>query len=142
MEALLQISQKETLSHFLSQPSALGGNLTIWFFFLDPPNKAFLSPLVWPRREYTWTVNWKDILLIFSENCQQDLPYTHRQTRSRMINTFIIVNITPLVRNSSTSKRTSFSLQLDQEHNTPGNSFERKPYWFVLKATKIFTILT
>ena len=61
---LFQISQKERLFHLLWQPSALGGNLTMWLPFLEPLRKAFLSPSVWPRREHTWTLNWKQSLLI------------------------------------------------------------------------------
>ena len=42
--------------------------------------------------------NCKESLLICFENCQGD-PYSHRQSRNRMMNTFIIINIIP------TSKR-------------------------------------
>ena len=35
--------------HLLLQPSAPGGNLTMWLPFLHPP--------VWLRREYTWTLS-------------------------------------------------------------------------------------
>ena len=37
---------------------------------------AFLSSSVWPKREYTWTINWKQSLLIYFENCQ-DVPCSH-----------------------------------------------------------------
>ena len=49
--------------------------------FLHPPKKAFLSSSVWPRREYTWTLDWKESLLTCFENCQ-DVPYSHRQSRN------------------------------------------------------------
>ena len=72
---------------------AFGGNLT-----LPPPflalSKNNLSSSVWPRREYTWTFNWKESLLNCYESCQS-VPYTHRQSWNRMMNTFIIVDITP-----------------------------------------------
>ena len=62
------------------------------------PKKAFLSPLVWARREYIWKLNWKESnLLIYFENWQ-GTPCSHRQSRNRMMNTFIIVNITPIFR--------------------------------------------
>ena len=33
-------------------------------------------PSVWPRREYTWTLSWKQSLLIYLENCQ-NVSYSH-----------------------------------------------------------------
>ena len=70
------------------------GYLTMWPQFLHPPKKAFHSPSVCPRREYTWTLNWNESLLICFENFQ-GVPYSHRQSRNRKMNTIIIVNITP-----------------------------------------------
>ena len=61
------------------------------------PKKAFLSPSVWARREYIWKLNWKESLLIYFENWQ-GAPCSHRQSRNRVMNTFIIVNITPICR--------------------------------------------
>ena len=61
------------------------------------PKKTFLSPSVWARREFIWKLNWKESLLIYFENCQ-GAPCSHRQSRNRMMNTFIIVNITPISR--------------------------------------------
>ena len=61
------------------------------------PKKAFLSPLVWARRKYIWKLNLKVSLLIYFENFQGD-PCSHSQSRNRMMNTFIIVNITPICR--------------------------------------------
>ena len=90
-----QISEKERLFHLLWQPSALGHNLTMWYPFLHPPKKAFLFPSVLARREYIWTLNWKESLLIYFENCQC-VPYCHRQSRNRIVNTFIIGNITSI----------------------------------------------
>ena len=60
---------------------------------------AFLSPLVWARREYTWTLIWKKNWLIFFEN-YQGVSYSHRQSRKRMMSTFIISNITPIYKSS------------------------------------------
>ena len=34
----------------------------MWSPFLHPPKKAFLSPSVWPRRQYTWKLNVRDSL--------------------------------------------------------------------------------
>ena len=63
--------------------------------FSHSPKRAFLFSSVWPQREYTWTLNWKETLLICFENCQ-GVPYPHKQSRNRMINTFIIVNTIPI----------------------------------------------
>ena len=84
---------KKRLFHLLWLPSALGGNLTMWPPFLHPPKNTFLSPSIWSRRD-TWTLNtWKESLLICLEYCQ-GVPYSHRQSRNRMMNFFIKVNIT------------------------------------------------
>ena len=62
--------------HLLWQPTALGGNLTMWTPSLHLLRKAFISLAVWPRRECTWILNWKESLLIYFENCQ-DVPYSY-----------------------------------------------------------------
>ena len=51
------------------------------------------SKVSWARLEYIWKLNWKKSLLICFENCW-GVPCSHRQSRIRRINTFIIVNIT------------------------------------------------
>ena len=43
--------------------------------------KAFLSLSVWPRRQYTWTLNWKKSLLICFESYQGIPYYQHRKNR-------------------------------------------------------------
>ena len=78
--------------YLLLQPSALEGNLIVRSLFLHPTKRH--SSSVWPRREYTWTLNWKGSLLICSEKCQC-VPYSHGQSRNNMMNTFIIVNFIP-----------------------------------------------
>ena len=75
----------QRLFHLLWQPSALGGNLTMWPTFLHLPEKAFISTSVWPRREYTWTLNWKESFFICFDNCQ-GVPYFYRKIRNRMMN--------------------------------------------------------
>ena len=65
----------------------------MWSPFLHPPKKAFLFLSVWPRREYTWIHNWKDSILFCFANYQQRAPYSHRQSRNRVMNTFTIINI-------------------------------------------------
>ena len=74
----------------------------MWPTFLHPP-KDFLSSSVWPRRDYVCTFDWKESLLICFENCQ-GVPYSHRQSRNRVMNNFIIVTITPHVRDSLEGK--------------------------------------
>ena len=37
---------------------------------LHLPEKTFFFPSVWSRREYNWTLNWKDNLLNCFENCK------------------------------------------------------------------------
>ena len=110
------------------------------------PKKTFLSPSVWARRENIWKLNRKESLLIYFENCQ-GAPCFHRQSRNRMMNTFIIVNITPTCRKEivqrinlcflSTSKRPSFSLYL-------GTHFKEEvtDYCFIFKVTRVFPIPT
>ena len=43
--------------------------------FLHLSKKAFLSPSVWARREYTWTLSWKENLLTYFQYFQ-DVPYS------------------------------------------------------------------
>ena len=78
--------------HVLWQPSALVGDLRMCSSFLHPPKNTFLSHSLWPRREHTWILNWKESLLICSENCRGVL-YSYSQSRNRMRNTFIILII-------------------------------------------------
>ena len=58
------------------------------------PKMVFISPSVRERKEYICKLNWKESLLIYFLNWQ-GAPCSYRQSRSRMLNTFIIVNITP-----------------------------------------------
>ena len=51
--------------HLLWQLSVLGGNFIMLPRFLHPPRKASLSLSVWSRKEYTWTLNWKQSLLTY-----------------------------------------------------------------------------
>ena len=46
-------------------------------------------------KEHIWKLNWKESLLIYFESCQS-VPCSHWQSRNRMMNTFIIVNITTI----------------------------------------------
>ena len=46
---------------------------------------AFIPPSVWPRREYIRTLNWKEIM---------SLMFLIPTSRNKMMDTFIIVNIT------------------------------------------------
>ena len=89
------------------------------------------SPLLfWPRREHSWTLNWKERLLICFENFLYAL-FWHRLSRNRMMKTFIIVNIVPsypLNLCFPTPKRSSFFLQLGHEQKIVGYSFERRAY--------------
>ena len=64
----------------------------MWSPFWLPPKKVFLSPWDWPRREYIWALKWKESLLICFENCH-GVPYFHRDSRNRMVNTFIIFTL-------------------------------------------------
>ena len=76
--------------HLLGQPSTLGGNLIMRSPFLHPSKKASLSPLVWPRREYIWTLR-KAYLFILKIVSMFSIP----SSRNRMMSTFLIANITP-----------------------------------------------
>ena len=100
---LFQISQKERLFHLLYQPSPIGDNLTVWSPFLHPCKMAFLSPSVWARSEYIWKLNWEESLLICFENCY-GVPCSNRQSRNRMMKTFIIVNVKPICKRVSCTK--------------------------------------
>ena len=110
------------------------------------PKKAFRYPSVWARRKYIWKLNWNEILLIYLENWQ-GAPCSHRQSRNRMMNTFIIVNITPICRYEivyrinlcflTTLKRPSVSFYLIIPFKE-----ELADYCFILKVTRVFSIPT
>ena len=80
--------------HFLWQSSVHRGNLNVTPL-LEPSKNDFLFPSFWPRIEHTWTLKWMENLLICFENCL-GVPSSHRQSRDRMMNTFIIVNMLTL----------------------------------------------
>ena len=89
---LFQISLKERPFHLLWQPSALGCNFTKWHPLLAPFKKGLPLPFSWPRREYTWhsieTAAYWFILKIAR-------MFSILTGGNRIINTLIIVNITP-----------------------------------------------
>ena len=98
---LFKISQKERFFNLLWQLRTFGGHLTVWPLFLHSPRKAFLSPSVWPRREHTWTLNWKQSLLICFESYHQGAPYSHTGRVDRKMNTLImVITLTLYVRDS------------------------------------------
>ena len=92
-------------------------------------NCSFTS--VWSRREYIWTLNWKENLLLCFEHFQ-GVPCSYRQSRNRMMNTFIIVNITPSVRDSLEGKSMLLHFKKAFPVTSLGHLFERRGYWFVL----------
>ena len=100
----------------------LGDNLT-----MRPPSSSTLQKRPSYNIEYTWTLNRKESLLICFEN-YQDVLYSHKQSRNRIINTFIVVNIAP--------KRIFFG----PKQNILWHSFERTAYLFVLKAMRVFPV--
>ena len=95
------------------------------------PKKAFLSPSVWARREYIWKLNWKESLLIYFENFQ-GAPCPHRQSRNMMMNTFIVVSITPICFLFTLKRPSSLSLHL----GTPFKE-ELTDYCFILIVTRV-----
>ena len=92
---LFKISQKERLFYLLYNQMLLGIISQCGPTSCALPRKVFLSPSVWARREYIRKINWKKSLLICFEN-RQGVPCFHWQSGNRMMNTVIIVNITPI----------------------------------------------
>ena len=92
---LFQISQKERLFISYNNQVLLGIISQCGPSSCTLSKKAFLFPSVWARREYIWKLNWKESLMISFENCQS-VPCSHRQSRNRMMNNLITVNITPI----------------------------------------------
>ena len=61
------------------------------------PKKAFLLPSVWPGTEYTWVLIWKKSLLTCFESYQWMYSlFPHRQSKQKMVDTSLIVNINPI----------------------------------------------
>ena len=100
------------------------------------PKKAFLSPSVWARREYIWKLSWKESLLIYFENCQ-GAPCSHRQSRNRMMNSFIIVNITPYAIDSLEDKSMLVHFKKAFPLTPLGHSFERRAYYLTALFWKL-----
>ena len=136
---------KVQTSHLLWQPSALGGNRTMQSPFLHLPKKTFVSSSDWPNREYTWTLSWKESLLICFKSCQ-GVSYFYRQNGNRMMTTLYYLTLPQHIRDSLGYKfmpvhsKKAFFPQFGPEQNILEQSFERRAYWFVLKATKVFSI--
>ena len=81
-------------SPYLSQSS---DNIAMWSPYLHPSKKSLSFPFSLGKKKYIWKLNWKESLLIYFENFQ-GAPCSHRQSRNRMMNTFIIVNIALICR--------------------------------------------
>ena len=96
------------------------------------PKKVSLSPSVWARREYIWKLSWKESLLIYLENWQ-GAHCSHRQSRNRMMNTFIIVKIAPSLENSLENKSMLLvHFKKDLPLTLLGHSFDRRAaYWLL-----------
>ena len=104
-------------------------------FIIAPFQKKHFLPLQFGQEKNisgqiysSWKLNWKESLLIYFENCQ-DAHCSHKQSRNRMMNTFIIiVNITSLEDKSMllVHFKKAFPLTL------LGYSFERRAYWWLV----------
>ena len=81
-----------TLLLWLTLPPNVGDSLED-SSILTPSKKAFLLTSDWPEREYTWALIWKKSSLI-SYKSYKGIPYSPRQIRKAMVNTFLMVNIT------------------------------------------------
>ena len=57
------------------------GNLTLYHPFLPLSKETFLFSLFWPSRKYIWHLFEKKLWFVL-------VPYPHRQSRKRMMNTF------------------------------------------------------
>ena len=95
------------------------------------PKKTFLSPSVWARREYIWKLIWKESLLICFEN-YLGVPCSHRQSRNRMMNSFIIVNNTPYAIDSLEDKSMLALFKKAFPLTSLGHSFERRGHYLLL----------
>ena len=93
--------------------------------------KAFLSTSVWTRREYIWKLGGKESLLICFEN-YQGVPCSYRQSRNRMMNSFIIANITRYAIDSLEYKSMLLLFKNAFPRSSLGHSFERRAYYLLL----------
>ena len=139
MVGLFQISQKERFFRhdnqlFLGIISQCGSPCTL-------PKRAFLSPSVWARRKYIWKLSQIESWLICFEN-YQGVPCSHRQSRNMMMNSFIIVNITPYAIDSLEDKSMLALFKQAFPPTSLGQLLERRAYCFVLKATRVLPIPT
>ena len=83
------VFQSLTLISYLYQPS---DNIAVWSPFLYPSKKVSLPLQFGQEENISGNAILKESLLIYFENWQ-GAPYCHRQSRNRIMNTFIIINI-------------------------------------------------
>ena len=81
--------------HLLHQPSGLGDNLAMWSLFLNPSIKGFSFPFSLDKKRIYLENQLKEE---FTDLFWKFPGYKYKQSTNRMINTFIIVNITPICR--------------------------------------------
>ena len=86
------------ISNFISYLYQPSDNIAMWSPFLHPSKKKSLFfPLQFGSEENISgnSIERRVYILIYFENWQ-GAPCSYRQSRNRMMNTFIIVNITPI----------------------------------------------
>ena len=78
-------TKKETFSSLIT--TKFLGVISQWGCPSLIPKKGLFLLFKLGRREYTCALNWKESLLICFENCRI-VPYSYRQNRNRMTNTW------------------------------------------------------
>ena len=108
----------------------------MWSSFLHPPTlqKRPFFPLQFGQEENIcgWKLRWKKSLLICFENFQ-GVPCFHRQSRNRMMNTFIIDNITSIFKRQFRWYIYACALQKGLSSHFTWHSFERRAYSLLLR---------
>ena len=86
---------KKEAFHLLYQPSGLGDNLAMWSLFLNSSIKGFSFPFSLGKKRIYLENQLKEE---FTDLFWKFVGYRYKQSTNRMINTFIIVNITTICR--------------------------------------------
>ena len=85
------------ISNFISYLYQPSDNIAMWSPFLHPSKKGLFFPFsLGKKRIYLETQLKGELTDLFSKLTGH--PCSHRQSRNRMMNTFIIVNIAPICR--------------------------------------------
>ena len=90
--AVLKFQKRRNCFSLLKKLGAIWGNLTLYHPSLSLPKNAFLFPSLWPNREYTWALLWKNLVDLFWKRKKiEELEYLIHYVKFKMWPTLLIL---------------------------------------------------